>query len=119
MKQSRFNFIKSHMAYVFADEGLKGHDEWWQVMGGIDCFNENRRTKIQAPNDKVLDETMSAYRPTKTAKGDLPHLSYIARKPEPLGTEFKTLAAAYMGVFLHFLLCRSKNDPIQVKFLKQ
>ena len=114
MKKSRFNFIKTHMAYVFADEGLKGHDEWWQVVGGIDGFNENRRTRIQAPNDKVLDETMSAFRPTKTPKGDLPHLSYIARKPEPLGTEFKTLAAAYMGVFLHFHLCRSKNDPIQV-----
>ena len=32
-----------------------------------------------------------------TAKGDLPHLSYILRKPEPLGTEFKTVTCYVTG----------------------
>ena len=38
---------------------------------------------------KVLDESMSALVPRTTATGGLPTISYIRRKPEPLGTEFK------------------------------
>ena len=35
---------------------------------------------------------MSAIRFWTTAKGNLPYLSYIFRKPEPLVTEFKTVS---------------------------
>ena len=41
---------------------------------------------------KVGDESMSAIKFHTMSKGDLPHLSYIFLKPEPLGTEFKTVA---------------------------
>jgi hypothetical protein len=40
--------------------------------------------------------------------GDLPHLSYILRKPEPLGTEFKNIACTITGVFLHLEIQRGK-----------
>ena len=43
---------------------------------------------------------MSAIRFHTTAKGNLPHLSYIFRKPEPLGTEFKTVAYSVTGTLL-------------------
>ncbi len=32
-----------------------------------------------------IDETMCAWKPHETAHGGLPHTSFIARKPEPLG----------------------------------
>ena len=35
-----------------------------------------------------------------TAKGNLPHLSYILLKPELLGTEFKEVACSVTGGFL-------------------
>ena len=70
-----------------------GGKQW----GGINGFNENRNRVIQAPNLKVMDETMSAFCPQTRKTGNLPHLSYILRKPEPLGTEFKTMAAAELG----------------------
>lgn len=57
-----------------------------------------------AANIKVLDETMSAYRPRTTKSGTLPYLSFILRKPEPLGTEFKTLAT--VGGFGTFTVCQ-------------
>ena len=41
---------------------------------------------------KVGYESMSMIRFPDTAKGNLTHLSYIFRKPEPLGTEFKTMS---------------------------
>ena len=43
---------------------------------------------------------MSAISFWTTAKGDLPHLSYIFRKLEPLGTEFKIVACYVTGALL-------------------
>ena len=40
----------------------------------------------------TLDESMSAYRPQTRKTGNLPNISFILRKPEPLGTELKTVA---------------------------
>ena len=40
--------------------------------------------------------------------GNLPHLSFIQRKPEPLGTEFKVAACGRTGIFLHLELQRGK-----------
>ena len=35
-----------------------------------------------------------------TSKGNLPHLSYILRNPEPMGTELKTVACCVPGNLL-------------------
>ena len=66
-------------------------DEWWRAKHLFDGFNTSCMN-IAASFLKVGDESMSAIRFRTTAKGNLPHLSYIFRKPEPLGTEFKTIA---------------------------
>ena len=49
---------------------------------------------------KVGDDSISEIRFRKTAKGNLPHLSYIFRKPEPLGTEFNTVACSVTGALI-------------------
>ena len=46
---------------------------------------------IDASYLRVGNESMSAIRFKTTAKGDLPHVSYIFRNPEPMGTEFNTV----------------------------
>ena len=43
---------------------------------------------------------MSAIRFRTTTKGNLPHLYYILRKPEPLGIDFKTVAFSITGALL-------------------
>ena len=58
---------------------------------------------------KVGDESMSAIRPRTTAKGNLPHLSYILCRPEPLGTEFKTVACSVKGNLLLIEVQRGKE----------
>ena len=49
---------------------------------------------------KVGDESMSENRFRTTDQGNLPHLSYIFRKPDPLGTEFKKVACYVTGALL-------------------
>ena len=46
---------------------------------------------------EVGDDSTSAIRFRIKEKGNLPHLSYIFRKPEPLGTEFKTVSCYVTG----------------------
>ena len=67
----------------------------------IDSFNE-ACNNIYSSYMKVEDESMSAISFRTTAKGGLPHLSYIFRIPEPLGTYFNTVAC-YITVFLIFV----------------
>ena len=43
---------------------------------------------------------MSAFRPQTRKTGNLPHLSFIMRKPEDLGTEFKVTADTAMNMRL-------------------
>jgi len=107
MSRTRFTEIRQYMAFIFADKTLEGKDDWWQIMGGVNGFNANRLRIVQSPNVKVLDETMSAYRPRTTKYGTLPYLSFILRKPEPLGTEFKTLATVGgFGMFFDRTVCQ-------------
>ena len=66
-------------------------DEWWRAKILFDGFNTACKN-IAASFFKVGDESMIAIRFRTTAKGNLPHLSYIFRNPKSLGTEFKTIA---------------------------
>ena len=52
---------------------------------------------------------MSAIRFWTMAKGNLPHLSYIFRKPEPLGIEFKTVACSVTWALLFIEVQRGKE----------
>lgn len=84
----------------FIHEGFSGEspeDPWNAVLGLVNGFNDNRAQNVAASYTKVHDESMSSYRPTTTALGGLPFLSYILRKPKPLGTEFKTCACTETG----------------------
>ena len=44
-----------------------------------------------------------------TATGDLPNLSYVNRKPEPLGSEFKNIVDGLSGEMVWLELQEGKN----------
>ena len=75
----------------FVDPSVKGTNNFWKVCGLIDGFNESH-IHIASGIEKTADESMSAIRFFTTPKVDLPHYSYIFRKPEPLGTEMNNFA---------------------------
>ena len=66
----------------------------------VSDFNDNRAAKLQAGMTQTLDESMSSYQPRKDKRGGLPNISFILRKPKPLGTEFKTMCDADTGVMM-------------------
>ena len=81
----------------FAFHGEDESDPWNPVRALVDGFNDVRAQKVAAAHCKILDETMSGWSPTTTKYGGLPFLSFILRKPTPLGTEFKTVACSVLG----------------------
>jgi hypothetical protein len=64
----------------------------------VDENNANRRKHLHTDGDSTLDESMSAFQPRLDKLGGLPNISYIKRKPTPLGTEFKTICDTETGV---------------------
>ena len=95
MPKYRFELLLKFIHDGFSGESPE--DPWNAVLGLVNGFNDNRAQNVAASYTKVHDESMSSYRPTTTALGGLPFLSYILRKPKPLGTEFKTCACTETG----------------------
>ena len=75
-------------------------DPWYSARGGINGFNENRARTILKSNVMVPDESMIAWEPQTTKTGGLPNISYIKRKPKPLGTELKDVADGRSGLLV-------------------
>ena len=59
---------------------------------------------------------MSAYAPQATKTGNLPHLSCILCKPEPLGTEFKVVADSVTGMLLYLEIQEGKQQMAKAKY---
>jgi hypothetical protein len=102
MLMRRFEDNKTFFPYAVADfekrdPALPNHDPWYMLSKLIDEFNKNRGRKVAASVIKLLDESMTAWVPRKNKTGGLPNISFILRTPEPLGTEFKTMACSETG----------------------
>ena len=95
---------------------MKDTDPWWQFKAGVDLYNENRKKNVSPSLLKTFDESMSAFRPRTTRYGNLPHLSNIARKPEPLGTEFKVTNSTKIGICLYLEIQRGKEGMQSHKY---
>jgi hypothetical protein len=60
---------------------------------------------IAASVIKLLDESKSAWPPCKDKTGGLPNIFFILQKPEPLGTEFESMAYWYLiSCVFYFIL---------------
>ena len=84
------------------------------LVGG---FNE-ACNNISSSSMKVGYESMSAISFWKMAKGNLPHLSYIFRKPDPLGTDFNTVACSITWDLLFVESQRGKEVAKNSKYQK-
>ena len=70
-------------------------------------FNEARLREIVAGSCVTPDEMMLEWK-GKAGFGGLPHLSFIKRKPQPLGTELKSLCEGTMGMCLYIEVQKGK-----------
>ena len=97
----------------------KQSDPWYMILDMLDGFNENRKEWIAASATKTHDECMSAIRPRTTATSTLPNLSFINRKPEPLGSEFKATCGTKVGNILKLEVQRGKVGMVNAKYNKK
>ena len=97
MKEYRAKQLLRLIPSAFHGDDLE--DPWNAVRPLIDGFNNNRAQRVAASHCKVMDESMSAWRPRTSRLGGLPFLSFILRKPKPLGTEFKVMACSETGKY--------------------
>jgi hypothetical protein len=101
------------------DKSTALQDAWYKFQVAVENFNTIRKHDIITSERRVLDESMSAYRPCTTKLGGLPNISYILRKPEPLGTEFKTSVCPWLNVMTHMEICEGKENMRSKPFQKE
>jgi hypothetical protein len=106
MLKHRFQAITKFVPHMWERPELEETDPWWQLSLVEKEFNENRRRTVMSSHEKVLDELMSAFRPQTRKNGDLLNLSFIPRKPEPLGAESKAICCAVTAMMVWIELQR-------------
>ena len=89
VSRHRYECLRQCFPYAFHDWENADADPWHPVGLLVKGFNENRNENFAASSTQTHDESMSAFRPRTTPTLLLPNISFILRKPEPLGTEFK------------------------------
>jgi hypothetical protein len=85
MSYCRWKEFRRFFPEVYVDNNIKEQDPWYQFKSAVDEFNDIRKTVLVDTSWITIDESMSAWKPRTTATGGLPNISYIVRKPEPLG----------------------------------
>jgi len=118
MSLNRFKKIRSVLTFGPADAATLEKDPWAFVRPLVDMFNECRADKVHPSWLLTMDESMIAWR-GREGVGDpmkCPAISFVPRKPEPLGVELKTTADAMGGVMLRIEICEGKSRHDKQKF---
>ena len=89
---------------------------WGEVMWFIDGFNETRNREFRAGSRLTPDESMIGWQ-GQSGAGGIPHLSFVKRKPKPLGAEFKTVCDGSTGMLLHLEIQEGKVRMQRKKFV--
>ena len=119
MSHTRFKEIKAQFPKAFSDhEAKRLGDDWYPIRLLIDGFNANRMKLIAGSMRKVLDESMCAWKPRTSALGGLPVITFVKRKPKPLGTEFKNVADPETGILLFLEVQRGKEGMRESKYFE-
>jgi hypothetical protein len=117
MAEYRFKTIRAYIPFLFCDPSREADDPWWQFSLGIEEYNNNRQSTVKSSFLKIMDESMSAFRPQTTKTGNLPHLSKIDRKPEDLGTELKATADCATGLCIFLEIQKGKVAMADEEFV--
>jgi hypothetical protein len=111
----RFEYIKAHAPFAFANADQAHLDPWCMVRRGILDFNATRLEVLVSTDVITPDESMSAWRPRTTETGHLPHLTYCPRKPEPFGTELKDTADGRTGIMRYLEIQEGEKEMAKKK----
>ena len=116
MTRTRFDAIKASWLSAFADPASSLSDRWWEIRPLVNRFNENRRRALTLSSVQVPDEAMSPFQPRSSPSADLPHLSFVERKPRKLGTEMKCVADGLHGIMRFLEIQEGKEEMAKKKY---
>ena len=115
LSRDRFQRILRYWAFgVTGDVDMLREKPWEEVDVWVRAFNKNRKEELTFGTDLTPDEMMFAWR-GKTGNGGIPHLSFIQRKPIPLGTELKVVCEGTMGLCGFLEIQKGKIAMARVK----
>ena len=91
---------------------------WEEVDYWVRAFNKNRKEELVVGTDLTPDESMFAWK-GKKGNGGIPHLSFVERKPIPLGTEAKVVCEGSMGMCVYIELQKGKIAMARQKWCRE
>ena len=120
ISKTRFDEIKEIFPTAFHDKAAQmDRDPWYPILLLLDGFNKNRKERLCSSALRVVDESMSGWKPRTSETGGLPFVSFVPRKPRSLGTEFKNVACPETGMLTYLELQRGKNPMRELKYYKE
>jgi hypothetical protein len=90
---------------------------WAQVDRWVKGFNTSRLREICPGSSLTPDEMMLEWK-GKSGNGGLPHLSFIKRKPQPLGTELKSVCEGTFGICVFIEIQKGKIRMARKKWAR-
>ncbi len=117
LSHDRFQRVLRYWARGLPEEREKiKQNPWAQIDPWVKGYNDARLREVKPGSCVTPDETMLEWK-GKSGFGGLPHQSYIVRKPEPLGTEGKTLCEGTFGICIHFEVQKGKIRMARKRFV--
>ncbi|KAL3913371.1 MAG: hypothetical protein SGARI_000690, partial [Bacillariaceae sp.] len=117
MSWDRFKKLRERMYLAFYDDDAA--DPWHPIKALVVEYNDNRKKLVAASVILVLDEAMCNFQPRTTKSSLLPFLSFIFRKPKPLGVEYKVIACTKTGITLGLEIQRGKIPMKKLRFFPE
>ena len=123
MTKNRFLFLKQRLRwYPSAEHRPAGADTWWFVTELTELFNDRMAHTLSPGWLLVVDESMCAWR-GRYGTPDNPHvlpvLSWVPRKPEPMGMELKTTADAITSAIIFVEPCMGKDTHPNLEYFEE
>ncbi len=118
---SRDRFEKVLQLWAYGPDGTEEkltEKPWEEVDYWVRAFNNKRKEELVVGTDLTPDELMIAWK-GKKGNGGIPHLSFVERKPIPLGTEAKVVCEGSMGMCVFVELPKGKINMARQKWCRE
>jgi hypothetical protein len=114
LSSDRFQRVLRYLARGPA--GTEETDPWAEVRWLVEGFNSVRKQQFKCGWIVTPDESMIQWTGASGPPNEMPHMSYVPRKPVPLGLEDKCVSDGTSGVMMYLELHEGKTRMMRLRF---